>query len=78
MSGALPVYVFGEQPRPVFHAPGGRIRVLDDGATAHTTKCGVALYVWRAGNYRDLATRLRRDWADRIGVPCTKCWPEAS
>jgi len=73
-SDALPVYVFAEVKRPVFHAPGGALRVVRD-VTAHTTLCGRVLGTWRAGRLTEHATRLRRDWANKIGTPCAKCFP---
>lgn len=75
---AAPVYVLAEIARPIYHRPGGATRVID-GATVHTSLCGRPLFTWRgAGRYTDHATRLRRDWAEQIGVPCSVCHRETA
>lgn len=81
---ATPVYVFGEQPGPVFHALGGA-RVVEASERKRiervATRCGrtMWLYIWNGGDPRwtEYAVRLRRDWAEQIGRPCSKCYPKA-
>ena len=73
MTAALPVYVFGEPPVPIYH----RFARTKDGRYGReiVSVCGLTISWWDAESKRMVgdATRLRTDWAQKIGRPCTKC-----
>lgn len=83
MSGASPVYVFGEHRAPVYHRVGELRTVIDTPARKQEvlhTACGMV--VWRGTFNRgenvgwrfvDHALRIRQDWAEKIGRPCANC-----
>lgn len=73
MSKALPVYVFGEPPVPAYHRF-GHTKVTPDGREL-VTACGRTISWWDAESKRMVgnAIRIRTDWAEKIGRPCTKC-----
>jgi hypothetical protein len=71
VSAALPAYVFGELRVPTYHRF-GQARADRELVTG----CGLTISWWDAVSKRmvDNATRLRTDWAEQIGKPCTKCY----
>lgn len=72
MSAALPAYVFGEPRVPTYH----RFGQTKDRPRELVTACGLTISWWDGVSKRMVpnATRLRTDWAEQIGKPCTKCY----